>query len=77
MTTLSIRTAPTLGMIGEKFTGGLGSELNESPSKEDTRSSITGSPAKLTDGSKSSDNLMASIEIDAETSLPLSSAISH
>ncbi|OLY84913.1 hypothetical protein AYI68_g913 [Smittium mucronatum] len=53
LTTLSVCTAPTVGIIGENLTGELGPEPNESPSKEDTRSSITGSPTKLTDGSKS------------------------
>ncbi|OLY79632.1 hypothetical protein AYI68_g6292 [Smittium mucronatum] len=37
---------------GQEPYRGLGPELKESPSKEDKRSSITGSPAKLTDGPK-------------------------
>ncbi|OLY81947.1 hypothetical protein AYI68_g3944 [Smittium mucronatum] len=44
---------------------GLRQEFNEIPSKEDTRSSISGSPAKLNDSSKSLINSRASIEIDA------------
>ncbi|OLY84497.1 hypothetical protein AYI68_g1341 [Smittium mucronatum] len=32
LTTLSVCTAPTVEIIGENLTGGLGPELNESPS---------------------------------------------
>ncbi|OLY82836.1 hypothetical protein AYI68_g3038 [Smittium mucronatum] len=73
-TTLSVCTAPTVGITGENLTGGLGPEFNESTIKDDTSSSITGYPAKFTDGSKSSLILRASIEIEAEASLSLSSA---
>ncbi|OLY84050.1 hypothetical protein AYI68_g1794 [Smittium mucronatum] len=76
LTTLSVCTAPTVGITGENLTGGLGPEFNESPIKEDTSSYITGSPAKFTDGSKSSLSLKATIEIEAEASLSLSSATS-
>ncbi|OLY80118.1 hypothetical protein AYI68_g5792, partial [Smittium mucronatum] len=76
LTTLSVCTAPTVGITGENLTGGLGPEFNESPIKEDTSSSITGSPAKFTDGSKSSLSSRASIEMEAEASLSLSSATS-
>ncbi|OLY77695.1 hypothetical protein AYI68_g8270 [Smittium mucronatum] len=67
-------TAPTVGRIGEKLTWGLGKELNESPRKEDDRYAITGSHAKLTDGSKSSSRAGNSVETDTEVSLSLSSA---
>ncbi|OLY79680.1 hypothetical protein AYI68_g6243 [Smittium mucronatum] len=40
--------------VGEKFTWGLESTIKERPIKLDTNSYITASPAKLTDGSKSS-----------------------
>ncbi|OLY81047.1 hypothetical protein AYI68_g4853 [Smittium mucronatum] len=50
--TLCVCTAPTERIIGENLTRGLCPELNESPSKEDTISSITDSSEKLTDGSK-------------------------
>ncbi|OLY84705.1 hypothetical protein AYI68_g1120, partial [Smittium mucronatum] len=46
LTTLSVCTAPTVGIIGENLTGGLGSAPNERPNNEDTKSSIIGSPAK-------------------------------
>ncbi|OLY82422.1 hypothetical protein AYI68_g3466 [Smittium mucronatum] len=72
LTTLSVCTALTVGIIGEKLTGGLGPEPNKSPSKEDTRSSINSSPAKYTDESKSLINSKASIEIDTDASLSLS-----
>ncbi|OLY82130.1 hypothetical protein AYI68_g3755 [Smittium mucronatum] len=75
-TTLSVCIAPMVGIIGENLTGGLGSELSESTSKEDTSSYITGSPAKFTDGSKSSLSLRAAVKIEAEVSLSLSSATS-
>ncbi|OLY80925.1 hypothetical protein AYI68_g4972 [Smittium mucronatum] len=77
MKTISVFTAPTVGIIGENLTGRLGPELNESPSKEDKRSSITSSPTKLTDGYKSSPNAGASEEMDTEVSLSLSSATSR
>ncbi|OLY77962.1 hypothetical protein AYI68_g8001 [Smittium mucronatum] len=77
LTTLSVFTAPTVEIIGKNLTGGLGPELNEISSKEDTRSSITGFPAKLTDGSKSSLSLSASIDIESEASLSLSFATSR
>ncbi|OLY78370.1 hypothetical protein AYI68_g7582 [Smittium mucronatum] len=77
LTTLSVCTASTVEIIGENLTGGLGPEFNESPIKEDTSSSITGSPAKFTDGSKSSLSSRASIETEAEASLSLSSATSR
>ncbi|OLY79207.1 hypothetical protein AYI68_g6731 [Smittium mucronatum] len=76
LTTLSVCTAPTVGITGENLTGGLGPEFNESPNKEDTSSSLTGSPAKFTDGSKSSLSSRASIEMEAEASLSLSSTTS-
>ncbi|OLY82982.1 hypothetical protein AYI68_g2889 [Smittium mucronatum] len=50
LTTLSVCTAPTVEITGENLNGGLGPEFNESPIKEDTSSSITGSPAKLSVG---------------------------
>ncbi|OLY83948.1 hypothetical protein AYI68_g1900 [Smittium mucronatum] len=56
----------------ENLTGWLGSALNERPIKEDIRSSITASPAKLTDVSKSSLNAKASEEDYTEVSLSLS-----
>ncbi|OLY85283.1 hypothetical protein AYI68_g525 [Smittium mucronatum] len=77
LTSLSVFTASTVGIICESLAGGGGAELNERISKENTRSSITGSPAKLTNGSKSSLNSRASIEIDAEISTSLSSATSR
>ncbi|OLY84251.1 hypothetical protein AYI68_g1587 [Smittium mucronatum] len=90
LTTLSVCTAPTVGITGKNLTGGLGPEFNEIPIKEDTSSSITGSPAKFTDGSsitgspakftdgsKSSLSSRASIETETEASLSLSSATSH
>ncbi|OLY82588.1 hypothetical protein AYI68_g3290 [Smittium mucronatum] len=40
LTTLSVCTALTVEIIGENLTGGLGPKPNESPSKEDKRSSI-------------------------------------
>ncbi|OLY77760.1 hypothetical protein AYI68_g8205 [Smittium mucronatum] len=60
LTTLSVCKATTVGVIGENLTGGLGSALKERPIKEDVRSSIIASPAKLTDGSKSSPNAKTS-----------------
>ncbi|OLY82810.1 hypothetical protein AYI68_g3061 [Smittium mucronatum] len=77
LTTLSVYTAFTVEITGENLTGGLEPEFNESPIKEDTSSSITGSHAKFTDGSKSSLSSRASIEIEAEASLSLSSATSR
>ncbi|OLY82309.1 hypothetical protein AYI68_g3573 [Smittium mucronatum] len=74
LTTISICTALTVGRIGGNLTVWLGSELSESPSKEDKNSSITVFPAKFTDGSKSSLSSRSSIEIEAEASLSLSSA---
>ncbi|OLY84760.1 hypothetical protein AYI68_g1065 [Smittium mucronatum] len=68
---------PSIGIIGENLTGGLGSEFNESSNREDTSSSIIGSPAKFTDGSKSSLRSRAEIEIEVEASLSLSSATSR
>ncbi|OLY85680.1 hypothetical protein AYI68_g127 [Smittium mucronatum] len=59
-------------IIGENLTGGLRKELNETPSKKYIRSSIAGSPAKLTDGSKSSPRSGTSVETDTEASLSLS-----
>ncbi|OLY82166.1 hypothetical protein AYI68_g3719 [Smittium mucronatum] len=47
LTTLSVCTAPTVGIIGENLTGGLGSAPNERPNNEDTKSSIIGSPANV------------------------------
>ncbi|OLY78926.1 hypothetical protein AYI68_g7015 [Smittium mucronatum] len=47
------------------------------PPRDDTRYSITGPHAKLTDGSKPSLKSRVSIEIDTETSLSLSSATSR
>ncbi|OLY79862.1 hypothetical protein AYI68_g6057 [Smittium mucronatum] len=76
MTTLSVSTAPSVGITSENLTGGLGSEFNESSNKKDTSSSIIGSPARFTDGSKSSLSSRAEIEIEAEASLSLSSATS-
>ncbi|OLY78448.1 hypothetical protein AYI68_g7503 [Smittium mucronatum] len=73
-TTLSVCTARSLAITGENLTGGLGPEINESSGKEDTSFSITGSPDKLTDGSKFSLCSRASIKIDAETSLSLSAS---
>ncbi|OLY78022.1 hypothetical protein AYI68_g7938 [Smittium mucronatum] len=61
----------------EIYWRGVGLEPNESSSKENTRSSITGSPAKSTDGYRCSLSSRASIEIDAKASLSLSSATSH
>ncbi|OLY82832.1 hypothetical protein AYI68_g3041 [Smittium mucronatum] len=66
-----------IGIIGENFTGGLRPGLNESTSKEDKITSITGPPTKFTDGFKSSLNSNVPLEIDAETSLSLSSATSR
>ncbi|OLY83100.1 hypothetical protein AYI68_g2768 [Smittium mucronatum] len=63
--------------MGENLTGGLGSAFSESYSREDTSSSIIGSPTKFTDGSKSSLSSRAEIEIEAEASLSLSSATSR
>ncbi|OLY85372.1 hypothetical protein AYI68_g440 [Smittium mucronatum] len=76
LATPSVYTAPKVGITCDNLTGGLGPELNGSPRKKDTRSSVTGSPAKLNDSSKSSLNSRASIYIDAEKSLSLSSATS-
>ncbi|OLY79373.1 hypothetical protein AYI68_g6560 [Smittium mucronatum] len=73
LTTLSVCTAPSVGITGENLTGGLGSEFNESSNKEDTSYSIIGSPARFTDGSKSS--LSSRAEIKIEASLSLSSAL--
>ncbi|OLY82451.1 hypothetical protein AYI68_g3430 [Smittium mucronatum] len=70
-------TTPTVGIIGESLTTGLGLELNESPSNKDTRSSITGFPLKLTDGSKSLPSAENSVETVTEVSLSLSSATSR
>ncbi|OLY80082.1 hypothetical protein AYI68_g5832 [Smittium mucronatum] len=61
LTTLSVFTAPTVDIIGEILIGGLGPEPNVSPNKEYTRSSITSSPVKLNDGSKSYLNSRTSI----------------
>ncbi|OLY77639.1 hypothetical protein AYI68_g8328 [Smittium mucronatum] len=47
LTKLSVCTAPTVGITGENLNGRLGPELKESPSKEDTRSSITGPPIQV------------------------------
>ncbi|OLY79598.1 hypothetical protein AYI68_g6330 [Smittium mucronatum] len=77
LTTLSVFTATTVGIIGENLTWVLGPEPNEIPSIEDTKSSITGSPSKLTDGSKSPLNSKASIDIKADASLSLSYATSR
>ncbi|OLY84504.1 hypothetical protein AYI68_g1325 [Smittium mucronatum] len=74
LTTLSVCTAPTVGIIGENLTGGLGSALNERPNNEDTKSSIIGSPAKLTAGSKSSPSAATSEREDTEVLLSRSSA---
>ncbi|OLY81795.1 hypothetical protein AYI68_g4100 [Smittium mucronatum] len=74
LTILSVFTAPTVGIIGENLTGALGSALKERPIKADLRSSIIASPAKLTDGSKSSPSARASEEEDTELSLCISSA---
>ncbi|OLY78110.1 hypothetical protein AYI68_g7848 [Smittium mucronatum] len=60
----------------KKLTWELGPELNESSSEEDTSSSITGSPAKLTDEYKFLPNSRTSEEEDTEVSLPLSTATS-
>ncbi|OLY82079.1 hypothetical protein AYI68_g3807 [Smittium mucronatum] len=68
---------PPVGITGENLAGRLGPELSESPIKEDTSSFITDSPSKLIDGSKSSFNSRASIEIDAKKSLSLSSVSSR
>ncbi|OLY84216.1 hypothetical protein AYI68_g1623 [Smittium mucronatum] len=68
---------PTVGIIGENLTGGLGTELSENPSKEDTSSCITCSPSKFTDGSRSLLSSRAAIEIEADASLSLSSATSR
>ncbi|OLY83090.1 hypothetical protein AYI68_g2778 [Smittium mucronatum] len=51
---------------------GVGPELNEISSKEETISSIADSPSKSTNGSKHFLNSNASIEIDSEASLSLS-----
>ncbi|OLY78173.1 hypothetical protein AYI68_g7784 [Smittium mucronatum] len=75
--TMSVCTAPTVGIIGKNLTGGSGSEPNEISSKKETKSSITGSPTKLTDGSNSSLSSSTSIDIKVEASLSLSSATSH
>ncbi|OLY84707.1 hypothetical protein AYI68_g1122 [Smittium mucronatum] len=76
LTTLSVCTAPSVGITGENLTGVLGSEFNESSNKEDTSSSIIGSPARFTDGSKSQLSERTEIETEAEASLSLSSATS-
>ncbi|OLY82355.1 hypothetical protein AYI68_g3528 [Smittium mucronatum] len=70
---LLLAKTPTEEIIGENFTEGLGSALSERPIKEDVRSSITGSLTKLSDGPKLSLSSRASIDIDAEASLTLSS----
>ncbi|OLY79942.1 hypothetical protein AYI68_g5974 [Smittium mucronatum] len=57
-------TTSTVVIIGDNFTGRLGPKPNESFSKEDTRSSITDSPAKLTDSIKSSPITGNSVEKD-------------
>ncbi|OLY83902.1 hypothetical protein AYI68_g1941 [Smittium mucronatum] len=75
--TLSVCTSPTVGIIDENLTEGLGSALNERPIKEDIISSITASPTKLIDGSKSSPSAKTSEEEDTEVSLSLSSATSR
>ncbi|OLY82663.1 hypothetical protein AYI68_g3211 [Smittium mucronatum] len=62
LTTLSVCTAPMVGIIGENLTCG---------------SFISASPAKLIDGSKSSHSAKTSEEEDTEVSLALSSATSH
>ncbi|OLY84674.1 hypothetical protein AYI68_g1152 [Smittium mucronatum] len=54
----------------ENIAGELGPELNESPSKEYTRYSIAGSLAKLTNRSKPSLSLRASIEIENKLHYP-------
>ncbi|OLY82399.1 hypothetical protein AYI68_g3482 [Smittium mucronatum] len=54
LTTLSVCKALMVGIISKKLTWGLGQKIKESPSKEDTRSSITGFLSKFTDGSNSS-----------------------
>ncbi|OLY82116.1 hypothetical protein AYI68_g3768 [Smittium mucronatum] len=77
LTTLSVCTAPTVGIIGENLTGGLELALNERHIKEDTRSSITASPSKLTDGSKSSPSAKTFEEEDNKVSLSLSSTTSR
>ncbi|OLY82547.1 hypothetical protein AYI68_g3332 [Smittium mucronatum] len=77
LTTLSVCTASTTGIIGENLTGGLGSALSERPIREEVRSYITASPAKLTDGSISSPNAKTSEEEDAVVSLYLSLATSR
>ncbi|OLY79644.1 hypothetical protein AYI68_g1246 [Smittium mucronatum] len=61
--------------IGKNLTIELDPE--QSPSKEDKRSSITGFPAKLTYRSKLSPNTEKSTEMDTEASLSISSATSR
>ncbi|OLY81338.1 hypothetical protein AYI68_g4558 [Smittium mucronatum] len=56
-------------IIGRNLAGGLGPELSKIPSKWDTRSTITGSPTKLTDGSKSWPSAETSEEMDTKVSL--------
>ncbi|OLY79627.1 hypothetical protein AYI68_g6295, partial [Smittium mucronatum] len=75
--TLSVFTAPTVEIICENLTWGLGQEFKESPSKEDTKSSITGLPTKLNNGSKSLPSAGTSVEKDAEASLSLYFATSR
>ncbi|OLY81039.1 hypothetical protein AYI68_g4865 [Smittium mucronatum] len=77
LTKLSVCTAPTVGIIGEYLTWKLGQEPSKSPSKEDTRPSITDPPSKLTDGSKSPLESRASIKIEFEASISISSATSR
>ncbi|OLY78494.1 hypothetical protein AYI68_g7457 [Smittium mucronatum] len=77
LTTLSVFTASMVGIIGENLIWRLVSALNERPIKENMRSFISASPAKLTDGYKSSPSAKASEEIDTGVSLSLSSTALH
>ncbi|OLY78688.1 hypothetical protein AYI68_g7256 [Smittium mucronatum] len=69
-------SAYTVGITEEDLTGGLKPESNESKNKEDKRSPITGSPAKLIDRSKSSPSAGDSVEKGFEASLSLFSTTS-
>ncbi|OLY77582.1 hypothetical protein AYI68_g8310 [Smittium mucronatum] len=76
LTAISVCNSHEVKITDDNLIRGLGPKLNESTSKVDTMSSITGSPINLTDGSKSSPSVGNLENIDTEVSLYLSSAAS-
>ncbi|OLY85045.1 hypothetical protein AYI68_g781 [Smittium mucronatum] len=65
-----------VGLTSENFTGVLKPKLDESSSKENPRSFVTGSPFNLTNWSKSSIRAGNSVEMDKKITLSLSFATS-